>query len=146
MPWHAQSGRTSLVVRAWLIETYMVFTICLFICISGVKSTLNQLSKQKSHYNKIKEINGRLPPKIIIFVLVTTLETNSPTPLSDSTASVSLPVPCPPLTAFAARFQRFPEMKLAMKFKTHCPQLTPAIALSVVPTMFGYSMYRLPTF
>jgi len=102
-------------------------------------STLIQLSKLKSYSNKKK--TRRLPPEIIIFVLVTTLETPSSALLSDSTASASLPIP---LSVFPA--QRFPEMKMTMKFKTHCPQLTPAIALTVVPAMFGYSMYRLPTF
>jgi len=67
--------------------------------------------------------------------LVTTLQTTS-SGTADSTASISLPIP---LSVFPAqRFQRFPEMKLVMKFKTHCPQLTPAIALYVVRTMFRY--------
>jgi hypothetical protein len=42
-------------IMVWFIESHIVFTIYLFICICGVKSTLFQLSKQKSYFKKRKK-------------------------------------------------------------------------------------------
>ena len=39
-------GETSYGLLVWSIKSHIVFTNCLFLCICGVKLTLNHLSKQ----------------------------------------------------------------------------------------------------
>jgi hypothetical protein len=85
----------------------------------------------------------------------TTLHTTTLAPLSYSTASGSLPIPL-------SAAKRFSRLKLSVcnlsylsptvfriyagslnvrRTVPNCPQLKPAIVLSVVPTMFGYKLF-----
>ena len=140
MPQRVQYGsRTSFGIRVGFIEWYIVFTICL--------STVIQLSKQKSYSNKRKEKDRRFPPEIITLVtMVTTLYTTSLAPLSYSTASVSLLIPLSAANRLSAQRSLYPTVPRneadndLRRTVPNCPQLTPIIALSVVPTMFGYKM------
>jgi len=75
------------------LDPNIVFTICLFICIWGVKSTLIQLRKQKSYSHNRKENSHSFPQEITSLFLLTTLYTTSLIPLVYLTASISHPIP-----------------------------------------------------
>jgi hypothetical protein len=153
VPRRFQSCRWNFLLNtSWFIESHIFFTICLSVCIWGVKSTLILLSQQKSHSNKRKTQRSLLSRTSNLSFSVTTENTTLLITLSYSTASISHPIP---LTAP----NRFSHLKLSVcnpsylsptvswmyvdswnsrRTVLNCPQLTPAIALSVVPTVFGY--------
>lgn len=76
-------GDTSYGIWVWFIESHIFFTFCLFmyLCLR-LKSTLIQLSKQKSYSTKRKEKKTvAFLQKLKPLFSVTTLYTTSPAPL-----------------------------------------------------------------
>ena len=141
-----QYSETSCRIQVWFIKSHSLHY--LFICIWGVKSTLIQLTKQKSSSNKRKENNHHFPPELVTFCFRWSHYTppHSHHPLTWLPTSVSQFL-CLLLTAFPAQrsasnpFAHITNSSPIWSWQWNLwhPQLRPAISFSVVPTMFGYT-------
>jgi hypothetical protein len=107
--------------------------VYVFICIWHIVYAY-PVKRTESCSTKRKENNRRFPPEIITFVFGDhDIYTTSLVPLCYSTAGVSLPIPLSAanlLSRSTISIHRFPEVKLAMKFKTDGPELPATDAIN----------------
>jgi len=139
------------------IYSFIYLFIYLFTCIWDVKSTLIQLSKTKFLFSQQKRKWPSLPFRTSnLLISATKLYTTLLIQLSYLTVSISHPI----LLSAANHFSYFKLSVFNPSYLSptvswmyvdtlnlrqtvpNCPQLTPAIAPSVVPTMFSYKMLR----
>jgi len=93
-------GETSYRIQVGFIWS-TVFTICLCICILGVKSTLIQLCTQKSYSHNRQGNIHHSPPEITPLFLLTTLYTTSLILLAYSIAVIHHPIPLSAANSFS---------------------------------------------
>jgi len=132
------------------VESYIVFTICLCIYLYLRYKVFSYPIKQtKSYFTKRKENNCRFPPEVITFVFgdhtirhLTGTALLLDTQCQSSSSFVCCCLPCSKISVSNSSPKWSWQWNLR-RTVPNCPQLTPAIAVSVVPTTFGYNYINL---
>lgn len=152
--WHAQSARR-ISVRIWLvfIESYIVFSICLIIFLYLRCEVYSYPVKQTIIIFKQKKRKTTVAPSRNNNLLFFWWPHYAPPHLHRSVTRLPASVSrflCLPLTGFPTQRSLYPAVPRNGSWQwnlwqtvPNCPQLTPGIALSVMPTVFGYIVYSI---